>query len=335
MVCLGAFFLSLAPLVRFYVADQMVKAPLNHYQTTRLEAKNASYFDMATLKIKTGATLRASNTVRGDVRANGGDGDIAVWDSSTNIVDVANPEKPIQMSGYRIAFDRQSSQLMNCCGSNVDGDNSVKMSGYALLFPIANVQKRDYPFFDMTTRQSVPMTYSGEEEVRGIKTYRFVQRVPNTKTSALDVKLPARMLGMDPGLPDQQVDRYSTATVTMWVDPRTGVPVRHRQMINSTVQTADGRGRMTVAAADLMIMPESEKALADKSESNALKIDLARSYVPVGTLFLGLILLLAGGIIGLLGSRAMSSGPPAPRGPDGRFGDARAGARGRSSAARH
>ncbi|MFC5744207.1 DUF3068 domain-containing protein [Actinomadura rugatobispora] len=329
LICLGAFCLTLAPLVRFYMADQMVRAPLNRYQVTRLEARNATYFDQASLKTKTGVTLQASNTVRGDVRANGGDDRIAVWDSSTNIYDTANPDKPVQIQGYRIAFDRASSQLVQCCGAHVDGDGSVKMRGYGLLFPLANVRKRDYPFFDMTTKQAVPMRYSGEEEVRGMRAYRFVQQVPDTKTAALDVKLPARMLGLPAKTPDQKVDRYSSATITVWVDPRTGIPVKHRQTINSTVRTPDQRGRMTVASADLVTMEAFQKSLVDMANSNALKLGMVRSYVPVTAVLLGLALLVAGAIGGLAGGvrERRGGGPvPAPRRSDGKFGDTASGA---------
>ena len=328
MVCLGAFCLTLAPLVRFYVAEQVVKAPLNRFQTTRLEARNATYFDTAMLKPRSGATLRATSVVRGDVRANGGNDDIAVWDSTTDVVDIANPDRPLQVSGFRIAFDRRTSRLVRCCGANVDGDTSVRMSGYGLLFPIADVRKRDYPFFDMTTRRPVPMRYSGEDEVRGVRTYRFVQRVPETRTGAIGVRLPARMLGMDPRLPDQKVDRYSAATVTMWVDPRTGIPVRQRQAISSTVRTPDGRGGMTIASADLVTMPESERSLVDTANADALKIEAARSWVPIGTFVLGVALLVLGMVAGPLGSRRSArSGPPAPRRSDGRFGEPAASSR--------
>ncbi|MEW2357854.1 DUF3068 domain-containing protein, partial [Spirillospora sp. NPDC029432] len=310
LICLGAFFLTLAPLVRFYVAGQVVLAPLNRYQVTRLEAQNATYFDTATLKTKTGVKLQASNTVRGDVRANGGNDRIAVWDSSTNIVDTADPDKPIQIQGYRIAFDRRTSQLTNCCGANVDGDTKVRMSGYGLLFPLANVRKQDYPFFDMTTKQPAAMRYSGEEEVLGMRAYRFVQQVPNTKTAAVDTKLPAKMLGLKANAPDQKVDRYSQATITVWVDPRTGIPVKHRQQIHSTVQTADGKGRMTVASADLHTVPASVRGLVDMANSTAFKISAVRVHVPVGAVLVGLALLLVGAFIGLPGG-GRPAAPPA------------------------
>src|SRR4051794_23988418 len=87
LVAMGAFFLALAPLVRFYVASRLVAAPLNVYQQTTLQADDATYLDQAKVKIRHGATVRAVNTTRGDVRA--GDGKVAVWDSFTSIEDPA------------------------------------------------------------------------------------------------------------------------------------------------------------------------------------------------------------------------------------------------------
>ena len=319
LIGLGAFFLTLAPLVRFYVADQVVVAPLNQYQVTLLESKNVTYFDQAELKTKTGVTLLAKNTVRGDVRANEGDNDIAVWDSTTNIYDQAKPDKPVQIQGFRIAFDRRTGVLVNCCGVNVDGDNTVRMSGYGLLFPLANVQKRDYPFFDTTTKQSAPMQFGEIEKVHGLSTYRFTQTIPLTKTAALDTKLPAKMLGLPEDAGDQKVDRYTEAYNTVWVDPRTGIPVKHRKNIRSTVQTADGKGKMIVAQADLVSVDKDQKAMVYTANAKALQIDMVRSYIPAGAIFFGLILLFVGGFLGL----ARREPPPieAPRRADGKFGD--------------
>jgi len=321
LIGLGTFFLALAPLVRFYVADQVVTAPLNRYQVTRLEATNAAYFDAATLTLKNGASLAAINTIRGDVRANAGNDDVAVWDSTTSVYDKADPSKPIQIQGYRIAFDRRTAKLVNCCSINVDGDNTVKMSGYGLLFPIADVQKRDYPFFDMTTRQSTPMQFNGVEKVAGLTAYRFTQHVPLTKTAALDTKLPGKLLGLGGKSKDQKVDRYSELHNTVWVDPRTGIPIKYRQNVRNTVQTPDGKGKMIVALADFVTVPKDQKGSVDTANSSAFRIDLVREYIPAAAVFGGLILLLVGGIFSF--RRGTPPPPQAPRRSDGRFGTAK------------
>ncbi|GAA2622834.1 DUF3068 domain-containing protein [Actinomadura fulvescens] len=322
LIVFGAFFLALVPLVRFYVADQLVRAPLNRYQRTQLEAPNASYFDTATLKLRKNVTLVAENTVRGDVRANNGDNDIAVWDSSTNIFDKAHPDKMIEVQGYRIAFDRRSSELVNCCGTNIGGDTNVRMTGYGLLFPVANVEKRDYPFFDMTTRREVPMRFEAEERVQGVKAYRFTRRVPVTLTQKVNFKMPGEWLGLGKKSPSQKVDRYFESTITQWVDPRTGVPIKVRQAIHSFVQTPDGRGRMTVASADLRTTEQGEKSLVEQADEHAFLIAGVRVYVPVGALLLGLLLVVLGVVAGRVAERRAALPPKNPvRRADGKFGE--------------
>ncbi|TDC82784.1 DUF3068 domain-containing protein, partial [Actinomadura sp. 7K507] len=321
LIGLGAFLLTLAPLVRFYVADQVIVAPLNRYQVTLLESKNSTYFDQAELKTKTGVTLQAKNTVRGDVRANEGNDDIAVWDSTTNIYDQANPDNPIQIQAFRLAFDRRTSVLTDCCGTHVDGDSSVRMEGaYGLLLPLANVEKQDYPVFDQTTKQTAPMQFNAVEEVQGLTTYRFTQTIPLTKTAAMEAKLPAKMLGLPEDAGSQKVDRYTEAYNTTWVDPRTGVPVKHRKNIRSTVQTEDGKGKMIVAQADLVTVEKDQEAAVDLADSTALKIDAVRSYIPGGAVLFGLILLGVGVFLGL-GRAPAPPAPAAPRRSDGKFGD--------------
>ncbi|MEV5831798.1 DUF3068 domain-containing protein [Spirillospora sp. NPDC052242] len=320
LIGLGAFFLTLAPLVRFYVAEQVVRAPLNRYQVTHLESPNSTYFDQAALKTRTNVTLLATNTVRGDVRANNGNDDIAVWDSTTNIYDKANPKNPVQIQGFRIAFHRETGRLVNCCGVNVDGDGNVRMQGYGLLFPIANVQKIDYDVYDPTTKQVAPMKFGAVEQVHGLTAYRFTQHIPLTKTGPVEAKLPGTMLGLQEAEP-QRVDRYTEAYNTVWVDPRTGVPVKHRKNIRSTVRTPDGRGEMIVAQADLVTTDADQRKAVDLADGTALQIDMVRIFIPGAAVLLGLLGLLIGGIMGLGRDDAPPPPPQAPRRSDGKFGD--------------
>ncbi|MEV5574960.1 DUF3068 domain-containing protein [Spirillospora sp. NPDC052269] len=320
LVVAGAFLTTLAPLIRFYVSEQVVQAPLNRYERVRLEAQNASLFDMAKLKLRTGVTLVADSTIRGDVKANGGNGRIAVWDSSTTITDKSTG-KQVDLQAYRMAFDRRTGLLVNCCGVNVGGDVNVRMFGYGLLFPIADVHKRDYPFYDTTTRRTLPMRFSGEEEVAGIRVYRFVQEVPLVKVESMNnVKLPGDMLGLGKDAYPQRVDRYFEAVNTQWVDPRTGVPVKQEQKITQSLRTRDGLGRLIVADADMVTVPADQKHLADLSEESALAIGWTRIYGPALALLVGLGMLGTGSTMTLLRRRDLPPPPTAPRGPDGRFG---------------
>ncbi|HEX2315113.1 MAG TPA: DUF3068 domain-containing protein [Thermomonospora sp.] len=312
LVGAGAFLLALAPLTRFYVTGQVVRAPLNFYQTTELEARDAQYYDLATRDVRRGVTLAAVNTVRGDTRANRGDGDIAVWDSITEIYDKER-RKQVEFQTYRIAFDRTTSELVNCCGAHVGGDTRVEFSGYGLLFPLANVQRQDYAMFDMTTRRALPMRYQGEDEIHGVTAYRFVQRVPRTRTAKVELKPTGAMLGLR-ATPKRlfKVDRYFAATITVWVDPRTGIPLKHEQNISSTVETEDGRGRMVVAQARLVTVDRDQRRNADKSSGYAFRRALVQTHVPVAALVGGLGLLVAGAVIT---RRTPSGGPGGPGGP--------------------
>lgn len=316
LVGLGAFCLTLGPLTRFYIAEEVVRAPLDYYQSTKLEAAGAKYFDVADFKARDGVALTANNIVRGDVRASK-DKNIAVWDSITEIYDKER-DRRLEIQMYRIAFDRRTSALVNCCGSHVGGDTKVRMQGYGLLFPLAHVQKRDYPVFDTQTRRPLPMRYDGEDRVQGLKVYRFVQDVPKFKTAKVDYKLSGKMLGIGKKNDLFKVDRYFSATVTAWVDPRTGMPVKHSQKIHSTVETASGRGSMIIADADLVTIERDQKKNVAKADRYASQISLVRTRIPVVALIAGLFLLLLGGVLTLLGGRSQAAGPS--RGPDGKFG---------------
>ncbi|REE98516.1 DUF3068 domain-containing protein [Thermomonospora umbrina] len=326
LVGVGAFLLALAPLVRFYVTGQVVKAPLNFYQTTELEAQNAEYFDLATRAVRKGITLAAVNTVRGDTRANLGDDGIAVWDSITEIYDKER-KKQVDFQTHRIAFDRRTSELVNCCGTHVGGDTKIRFSGYGLLFPLANVQRQDYPMFDVSTRRTLPMRYQGEEDVHGLSAYKFVQRIPILKTDKIDLKPTGAMLGI-PNAKNRQfkVDRYFAATNTVWVDPRTGIPVKHEQSIQSSVQTEDGRGRMIVAQARLVTVDRDQRRNIDTADGYALRMSLVKTIIPAVALLGGLALLGAGALIVRRSAplEAGDGGTARPGGltrkPDGRFG---------------
>jgi Porin PorA len=290
LIGVGAFFLTLSPLVRFYAANQLIALPTDTYQTTKLQAENATYFDAGNLKLRQGVTVVATNTVRGDVR-NSTD-KVAVWDTFTSVSD-ATTGTPIDYRQARQAYDRRTSQLVQCCGAAVGNDTNVKQSGLGTVWPVANVQKKTYQYFDVGTRQTLPMNFDGEDRVQGLKAYRYVMHVPDTKIADVE-DVPGSILGLGKNSGNVDADRYLGNTKTVWIDPRTGAVVNQQENIRSTLHTKDGVERLTVAAFNLKMTDADQKKLVKLSDDNAGMITILKTIVPIATLLLGAVLLVAG-----------------------------------------
>jgi Porin PorA len=315
LIGVGAFLIALAPLIRFYVARQLVAAPLNVYEKTTLRADNATYLDTTKWVIRKGATVTATNTTRGDVRA--GDGKVAVWDSFTSIEDTTANVK-IETQAQRAVFDRRTAELRNGRGAAVGTDTSVRQTGVGLFWPV-DVKRKSYPYFDVTTKRTWPMNYEGEEKVAGINTYRFVQQIPATVTDSIKPGVPASLFGMTPAqlaaVPGYDkknnavaVDRVFQGTVTAWVDPRTGAPVNQEQKVTQTLRTSDGVDRLVVADLDLKMTPDSQKRLVHTSDGYSTQISLVRTIVPYGGGALGVVLLIVGLVLAFSGRRGAHRG---------------------------
>lgn len=316
LIGLGAFLIALAPLFRFYVAHQVLAAPLDIYEKTTLRADNATYLDAAKLQVRKGATVTATNTTRGDVHA--GDNKIAVWDSFTSVED-ANAKVKIDTQIQRATFNRRTGMLQNGRGAQVNNDANVRQTGVGLFWPVG-VKKQTYPYFDTTTKRAWPMTYSGEDHTQGIRTYRFVQTIPPTVTEEVKPGVPISLLGLSaaqaakiPGYDKKTgmvpASRVYKATTTAWVDPRTGAPVDQDQKVVTTLRTNDGVDRLVVGDMDLKMTPPSVKHLVHRSDDNAGYIGLVKTTLPYGGGGVGIVLLVVG-----LGLAVSDGRRPAHRG---------------------
>ncbi|MCP9964572.1 DUF3068 domain-containing protein [Actinomadura madurae] len=299
LIGLGVFLLAAAVLTRFYVAPTLIGAPPDVYQVTRLKAENASYLDAASATPRSGATVVATNTIRGDPGSTH-DG-VAVWDTTTIVQDVGRGTT-IEIQKQRYAFDRRTGQLRNCCGAAVQGDTGVRMSGIGLFWPV-DARRRGLELFDPATRRTWPVSFDGEERVAGVSAYRFVARIPETKVTGELPPVPGELLGRRGGGAAVPVDRYYRAEATYWVDPRTGAPIDQRQRVLSTLRPKEGPGRLVVADLTLRMTPESRKALIGRSDDGARKIRLLETVGPLAAGGGGLLLAVAGLPLTLRGGR--------------------------------
>ena len=211
----GTFLIVCAVLLPTWVSSQVIKFPLNEYETATLAASNASYFSPTTLTEKTGVNLQATYTIKGDGAA--GNSSTAVWDEYSYVYDLTN-HQAVQQATRRFAFDRRTAVLVNCCGANINGDSSIEQRGYlGYVFPIGT-QKQTYDVFDTTLNQPEPFVYSGTTDVHGIQAYEFVENIAPVQVGTQTI--PGSLVGTSAS--SVTLPEYYQMHLIYYVDPATG-----------------------------------------------------------------------------------------------------------------
>jgi Porin PorA len=284
---LGAFFVAAALLLRFYVADQVIKFPLNEYVVLTFTGNGLSYFSVAQLKEVSGVSMRATSTFKGDVKA--GSSSTAVWDNFTALEDVTN-HQPVQYSSQRAAFDRRTGALGNCCGAAVDSNKKVRQSGLAFVWPIG-AQKQTYHVFDTTLLKPAPARYAGTTAVDGMTAYKFVEQVSHQPFGQQVV--PRALAGL-PGQGSVTLTEYYTATNTYRVDPVTGTVLAVSQNDRVALEDSTGTARLVALQGQVATTPQSNKAEVDTARSAQNKIKLIQDIGPLVLFLLGVALIVVG-----------------------------------------
>jgi len=296
LAALGMFLFVLALLAHFYLPGQVVKFPLNEYDVTRLTGTNVTYFSQQSGQEVTGASVRASATTQGDVGA--GNSGTAVWNNVTGIFDVTQTNAPtptnaIEYSSERLAFDRRTGVLVNCCGAEIN-NKRPKMSGQGYVWPIG-VQKRTYQLFDTTLLRAVPVQYTGTATVDGLNTYVFVEKVTHEKFGSATV--PGSLIKL-PNLPTVSMPEYLTATNTYYVDPGTGAPVKLIQKQDVTLADPwTGATDITILDGTLTSTPQTIADSVHTAKSDDNLISWVQDIGPLIAGLLGIVLLVLGSLL--------------------------------------
>lgn len=243
MIAGGAALVMLAPLLAFWVGPSLMVAPTNQFSVTVAEAKNATYFSVADLSVKTGRNMRATRRVRGDVvgAVSSGSNDVAVYEVFTRIEDLdaqgADTDKLVTASVDRVAFDKRTSAAVTCCKESIDGQ-PVKHTGISYKFPF-RAERRDYDYFDVATKQSHPMkfvaveTFDDVPEASGMPLHKYVQTIKPTKIAETEV--PGKVVGRD-GDATVITHRMYSVVRTVWVEPLSGIIVRGSELQYATLR---------------------------------------------------------------------------------------------------
>jgi hypothetical protein len=285
---LGAFLVVAAVLTRTYVGGQLIKFPLNEYVKTTLLAKNVSYFSPALVRNVTGATIRVTDTVKGDAKA--GTSSTTVWNEFTYLYDVTN-KKEYAVSTRRAAFNRRTAQLVNCCGANVNGNAAIRQTGVSgYVFPIGT-QKQTYHVFDTSLNRPMPFNYAGTGAIDGIPAYRFVERV--SPTQAGTQKIPGSLVGMTQSMVTLPV--YYAATNTYWVDPETGGVLDTTQNQKQTLQDpTTGTQRLLLFNGNIVMTPQSVRQAVNLDATGRNELRWFQDIGPLIALVVGVLLFIAG-----------------------------------------
>lgn len=293
---LGAFLVAAALLLRTYVGGQLIKFPLNEYVKTTLLATNVSYFSPALVRNVSGATIRVTDTIKGDKKA--GNSSTAVWNEFTYLYDVTNSQV-YAYSTRRAAFDRRTAQLVDCCGDSVNGNSTIRQTGVSgYVFPLGT-EKKTYDVFDTNLNRPMPFRYEGTGTIDGIPVYRFVEHVPPTQSGSQ--KLPGSLVGSTRA--SVTLPEYYTATNVNWVDPETGGVLGVNENQKLALQDATGKQRLLLFNADLVMTPQSVRTAVGLDATGRNELHWFQDIIPLTAGLVGVAALITGIVLAWLKRR--------------------------------
>jgi len=285
LIGIGVFGLVLAAGLRFYAPSRAEKTPLN-LNIMLVSTGPAKLLNTATGQVEQ-TNLKATRRVRTDSAAS--NSTVTVVQETLCIVKlIDNPpecasqfdpqQRMVDVSSDRVAADRRSGESVNDpkYGENVNGDTSVKHIGLSYKWPFHS-KKQSYKFFDPISKQAPDARFIGTEKLAGLNLYKYQADITN-------IDLPVSVAPLIPG-------KYSD-TRTVWIDPVTGVIVKGEEHQVRTL--TDGT---PVADLTLTFNQDAINYQAKQAKDGQSKITLLTVWLPLLSLVLGIVFLIAGILI--------------------------------------
>jgi hypothetical protein len=268
-----AFLLTAAAMVRWYVAPQATRLPLDPDLTVTLAGSGEAWDAGRGASVPGG--LREEVRISGD-RAAGSAG-TAVWQVERRLT---RPDGTlVRLAAERVALDRSTAVAVACCGER------PRHTGLTYAFP-PGTDRSARELFDPATGVAAAVRYAGEDQVAGVTAYRMEQ-----------VAGPVDRRGGPPGAaPPGLPATASTVTVssrrTFWVEPVSGVVLRVTERRTERSAPAGGEP-VTLLDVTLTSDAESTRRLAGLAGDRRDQLATLRTTVPLGCLIAALVLLVA------------------------------------------
>lgn len=297
LVVLGVGLVAFAGLARYVISPSLSVAPLDldPNQPSENSGTATMFFDFGTLTAKTDVPVFSNRFTKAltEESAQLG-GNVGVYRSFTSVVD-GNDEilTPVDAPAT-YAFDRTTS-VLQAEGSTVGGTalTADEVAGDALMplkFPFW-VQQKSYSYFDDSIRRGMQMDFVGTEDVQGLQTYRFEGTVEPTQVGE-SADAAALMPGAPAGFAAPII--YSVQR-TLWVDPTTGRIVNGVDKTRQVLRGPDGSDAIVAFDGSVGYTEQNVTDSVAAAKSDASKLQLITTTLPLVALVVGLVLAVVGG----------------------------------------
>ncbi len=286
LVGLGAFLLVTAALAQFWSPGKVEKTPTDINSTTRLSGQAQK------LNLTTGKTedLPVKVTVRTKADPKRSTDNVVAWVQTTcvvidkgNVPNCVTDQDPqgrlINASIDTFATDRHTGLAVANADKYVLGPAEPHV-GLVNKFPFGT-QKKTYPMWDSTLKQSTPAEFQDVETLQGLEVYKFHVMVDPVKAQIAD-----------------GVDGIYSLDKSIWVEPRTGSIVNQTQ--HDVRKLPDGS---TALDLDVAFTPDQVTSGVKDGKAGVSQLKLITQTVPLVGLVGGLLLLGAGILMFLRGGR--------------------------------
>ena len=301
---LGILLLVAAPVLRAWVAPALAQSPA--VPATSILTERGTVTTLFDLESGTSGdaeplVVTRTTTTTGDASSSASPAATALNAAVTTTTQATVLADGRSLGGltFRLAADRHSQALFDCCDAAVDGV-TVPMAGAGSPLRLPWLASgTTYPYFDPTLLRSVEMTDLGADHIDGRRAVKYQQATPATELGS--VQVPGRLVGSAQAT--VSLPRVHSVNRTLWVDPTTGIILRSADRVRETLRDDAGKDVVVLLAMTLGTTPESEatqRALADEQGRPVL---WAHSYGPLICWTLGGLLLLLGTVLTVMRAR--------------------------------
>lgn len=190
---------------------------------------------------------------------------------------------------------------------------ALRHEGLSYRFPF-HTEKKTYPYFDPIAQKAFDVNYDGQDDVNGLKTYRFTQNVGYNADGKLvapvvypslypgdedgKVSAPAAMWGVSGDSGEQiTMTRYYAAQKTFWVDPVSGTIVKKAEHANHYYARDPLKPEVTLVDYQVTSTEDTVESQVNAARDERDRLALWSRVLPITFTAVGVIALIGGALL--------------------------------------